>query len=120
MIDVSHNFSADIDIDVNGDLLCSDGLTESQQQIIRRLLTPTGDNIWHYTYGLGAGSYVGDSSAKLSKLKALLMGGLIEDATVAKFPTPIVSLSMNGPSVICRVQYVEMASGTNQLITFTV
>jgi phage baseplate assembly protein W len=58
-MDCYHYFGNDLSVASNGDILLTDGITLSQQRILRRLLTNPGDYIWELTYGAGLPQFVG-------------------------------------------------------------
>ena len=59
MTDAFHYFGSDLSLSATGDLLTADGLDESQQRVLRRLLTNQQDYLWQPTYGAGLPSYIG-------------------------------------------------------------
>jgi len=121
-MDIYHYFGNDIAVNVNGDLQAVDGLTESQQRILRRLLTNPGDYIWHPNYGAGLPRYVGQalSTSKYLEIKGLINSQIALEQSVAKTPAPVISLAANQTSLYCTIQYTEAASKTLQTLSFNV
>jgi hypothetical protein len=113
-MEVSHIFGADIDLSASGDLLLVDGLTLSQQAVLRRLLTNPLNLPFDPTYGGGLGAFVG------SPVHAAVIQGIIsaqmaleQDVDQSSAPTVTVSSAANQVSVL--VQYVSLTSGQTVL-----
>lgn len=49
MGDISHSYGQDIDLSAGGDFLYVED--ETQQHVIKRLLTAAGADLWSQTYG---------------------------------------------------------------------
>jgi len=117
-MDLNHYFSADLSASATGDASTVDGITASQQRIIRRVLTNPGDYIWHPDYGCGAPQYIGETTAKLAELKARIVAQLALEPTVSRSPAPEVTLTTDRTTLTCTIKYVDFDSGTSQLLTF--
>ena len=83
MADINHTFGADIGPSATGDLAVIAGLTQSQQRILRRLLTNPGDYLWHPNYGAGLASYIGGVST-VQEMQALILANMLLEASVAR------------------------------------
>jgi len=119
-MDVNHYFSADVLTSGTGDLSTVDGLTQSQQRILRRLLTNPGDYLWHSDYGAGVGRYVGATDNELVKLKAVIISQMMLEDSVAKNPLPVITFKTDKTSLTCSIQYTDADSRTLQTLAFTV
>lgn len=53
------SWGSDLSIGPTGDIAVAPVPDEIQHRIIRRLLTNSGDYVWHPGYGAGLGAYVG-------------------------------------------------------------
>ena len=60
MPDAYHNYNQDLVASAVGDLLTADSLLESEQRVLRRLMTNPQDYIWQPTYGAGLPAKIGD------------------------------------------------------------
>ena len=89
MTDAAHYFGSDLQFSANGDLLVADGLDESQQRILRRLLTNLKDYLWQPTYGAGLPSYIGKPLDEAAISLALLIPGTTTgERRSASVPSP--------------------------------
>src|SRR5690348_1929766 len=98
MADLAHWHGNDLNVAASGDLLAVSGVVESEQQIMRRLLTPPGAYIWHPTYGVGLGQYVGKPNSTRS-ITAVIRAQLLQESSVAKSPAPQVAVSTDANGV---------------------
>jgi phage baseplate assembly protein W len=119
MADVAHYFSADIQQSATGDLLAVDGLAESQQRVLRRLLTNPGDYIWQLDYGAGLPRFIGQPIDQAA-LTSLIKTQMYLEPSVARSPEPVVQLTPIANGVSARIQYVEVESGQPTVLSFTV
>lgn len=117
-MDISHYFSGDIGLSNTGDLAMVDGITESQQRIIRMILTNPGDYEFHPTYGIGAGGYVGATVADLDALCALISSQITQDPSVAPFPLPEVTAKSSDTTLYVNIKYVDATTNTTQVLAF--
>ncbi len=100
----------DWQVDISGDLLTSDGDTETRQRVTRRLLTsprtvpPDGtailppDYIFEPTYGAGLRRMIGSavSSNNAQTVKQICLDGVTQEDTVAPLPPPDVAVQALG------------------------
>lgn len=117
-MDINHYFSSDILLSSTGDLGGVDSILQSQQRILRRLLTPIDGYIWQPGYGVGVPSYVGANSSRLEELKALIISGLAQESTVAMSPKPDITLSTDSEKLYCIIRYVDTDTNTAQILSF--
>jgi hypothetical protein len=121
-MDVYHYFGNDIVTSPTGDLQTVDGITKSQQRILRRLLTNPGTYIFHPTYGAGLPRYIGQAltTAKFQEIKGLIISQIFLEESVAKTPPPVITLSSNQTFLNCTIQYTDAATLLPQILSFQV
>lgn len=119
-MDINHYFGADVIISGTGDLSAVGGTTETQQRIIRRLMTNPGDYLWHPEYGAGVGRYVGKTTAELQPLKALIVSQVLLENAVAASPAPVVTLISDLTKLTCTVRYYDTTVQALQTLSFSV
>lgn len=121
-MDCYQNFGGDLNINSRGDLLLAEGLTLSQQRILRRLLTNPGDYIWHPEYGAGLPRYIGQplTQALFKEISGLITAHIYLERTVAQNPPPVIKLSANQSSLYCNITYTDAATTSLQVLTFNV
>src|SRR4051812_28310858 len=119
MSDVGHFFSGDLQVSATGDLLATDGLQESQQRILRRLLTNTRDYLWQPGYGAGLPAFIGQP-LDLDALKALITSQMYLEASVARDPEPQISLKEIENGIYVQIQYVAADTGQTVPLSFSV
>jgi phage baseplate assembly protein W len=111
MPDISHTFGADLALSPTGDLAVEDGPPLTQQRLLRRLLTNPGDYIWQLDYGAGLGAMVGQPASSL-RIQAIIRSQVWKEATVARNPVPVVTVtSDNAGTVTASVVYGDASTG---------
>lgn len=117
MGDISHYYGADLDLGAGGGLLYVDGLTESQQHIIKRLLTNPGDDIWNPTYGAGLGQFIGQPVNETA-ITNVVRSQIFQELSVAQVPEPVVTVNQVGGGVVSvTIKYTDADTGQNQTLT---
>lgn len=117
-MDIDHYFGSDVSF-VDGDLSVSVEMTETQQNIIRALLTNEKDYLWH-DYGTGIGAYVGEDSGKLLELKGRCISQVSKASGVAASPPPSVLFKMVANTLTVSIQYTDAVTNTLQAFTFNI
>lgn len=123
MADINQNYGDDLSLDADGDLMAVSGAEQTQQFLIRRLLTAPGTYFFEPTYGAGLSQYVGQNITQdqYAKLKSLIISQVLQEPTVAKTPVPTVTLSQpNINALDVFVTYVDAPSQTEQALSFQV
>jgi hypothetical protein len=115
-----HIFGQDLVLSASGDLLLVSDTTETQQRILRRLLTNPGDYIWQLSYGAGLPSKVG-RKVQGAALAALIRSQIFQEASVSPVPPPQITLTA-APSgqVNCVIIYTDQTTQMPTALTFTV
>ena len=120
MSDAAHYFGGDLAIAANGDLLMVADPNETTQRILRRMLTPVGGYIWNLGYGAGLPQDVGEP-ALLSAVQNAVRAQIFQEASVAKAPEPVVTVTQDtGGSVIVSIVYTDATTGTPQTLEVSV
>ncbi len=121
-MDAFHYFGNDLSVSHTGDLLLADGLTLSQQRILRRLLTNPGDYIFHLNYGAGLPSYIGKplSQSLYREINGVITTQMYLEATVSQNPPPVVGLSASQNAIFVNIEYTDATTNQLQLLSFSV
>lgn len=115
MGDISHIYGADIDLSAGGDFLYV--ADETQQHVIKRLLTAAGADIWNLTYGAGLGQFVGQP-VNLPAITNAILSQIFKEESVAQLPNPTVSATEIGSMLAVTVTYTDATTGQSQILTF--
>ena len=107
-MDLFNYFGSDLSTSHTGDLLLVDGITLSQQRILRRLLTNPGDYIFDLTYGAGLPSFIGIplSQSVYAQITGLITSQMYLETSVQQNPPPIITLKSNQNTLFVNIQYV--------------
>lgn len=121
-MDLSQWYGNDIGLSNIGGAELVQGATETDQRLLRRLLTPPGAYIWHPTYGAGLGTWVGRvlGPADFDTMKALIVGQVLAEPSVAQNPAPVVTLVDHQSYLSCTVEYVYAPTSQLQTLSFNV
>ncbi len=121
-MDLSQWYGNDINLSPTGGVQLVSGAAETDQRLLRRLLTPPGAYLWHPTYGAGLGAWVGKDlgPADFDTLKALIIGQVLAEASVAQNPVPVVTLSDHQSYLSVTVEYVYAPTSQLQSLSFNV
>jgi hypothetical protein len=94
MIALVCEWGGDLSVGPTGDIGVAPVQTEVQQRIIRRLLTNTGDYLWHVNYGGGFGSYIGKPYSS-ALIEGTVLAQLQYEVLVATNPSPTFQISQS-------------------------
>lgn len=122
-MDINQLFGNDITLDATGNLFVAQGIDQTQQALIRRLLTNPGAYIWHPEYGAGVGRFVGEnlSAQNFDAIKSTMVSQILEEETIAKVPIPQISFTpLPGNILQCDVLYYNAQTNIAQSISFQV
>jgi hypothetical protein len=120
---IAHWYGNDIQLASNGSISIATGIDRVSQRLLRVLLTGAQDYIWHPTYGIGAGKYIGAalSPAVLATLKAKFRGQILADPDVGTNPPPKIIFDTSQPNLLgVTIQYTYRPSGQLQTLSFNV
>ena len=119
MPDVSHFFGSDLAFSATGDLSIADGLEESKQRVLRRLLTNMRDYIWQPDYGAGLPAYIGRTLDQ-PVLTALIKSQMYLEADVSHDPEPGIALQQIPNGISAQISYLSIETGEPVLLSFDV
>ena len=119
MADLFCWWGQDLTILPNGDLLAIEGLVEGEQRVMRRLLTNTGDYIWHLDYGAGLPRFVGQPEQPEAMNALILSQMLLEDA-VSQSPLPTVNTTAITNGISADIKYTDADTGEAAALGFNV
>jgi len=119
MSDAYHFFSGDLQWGSNGDLQTVDSVQESQQRILRRLLTNPADYIWSPTYGAGLPAWIGKLIDE-AEMSSLITTQMYLEQSVVQSPQPQVDFVSNvGGTISAAIRYVESDSNEPTTLSFS-
>jgi hypothetical protein len=118
-MDAGHYFSGDLQLGATGDLLVADGLLESNQRILRRLLTNQGDYIWQADYGAGLPARIG-STIDESEMNSLISSQMFLEASVVQNPPPQITTDAIENGLDVHIGYVDSESSQPVTLSFQV
>lgn len=115
-MDIEHVYGSDFSLSDSNDLAVVENLDESNERIIRRLLTAAGDYFWEQTYGCGVSAYVGKAvtTSVYKELTGVIQSQIFQEPTVAKSPAPIINFTSLTEGLQCNIKYQHVA--TQQLV----
>lgn len=105
--DIGHWFGQEPQIGPTGDLASVSGPTRSQQRVLRRLMTNPGAYLAHPEYGAGLGQYVG-AVLDIAAITAVVRGQLALESSVAKSPTPSITITPTSDGLTCSITYTSL------------
>ena len=121
-MDLYQYYGNDLTVSNTGDIAVIDGITLSQQRILRRLLTPPGTYIFDVAYGAGLQAYIGLplDIVLYNQIQAVINAQMLLETSVATNPAPVITLSANQTILFADIQYTDAPSGTLQTLSFSV
>lgn len=122
-MDQFHWWGQDIQFSASGDDLLATGVTELNQRIVRALLTPPGQYIWHPTYGAGLGQFVGHalSAEELALIESRINSVLATEPDVQKQPPATFTYQHDASGLLSvTIQYIYAPTGVLQSLSFNV
>lgn len=123
LVDLYHYIGGDLSVSSTGDLAGAADTMRGQQRVLRRLLTNSGDYIFHPDYGAGLPRWVG-RTADYPRIRSLILGQMLLEDAVARKPAPIVNVGgiagSDGGGFSVSIQYADAASGQPVTLSFNV
>lgn len=116
MGDISHSFGQDIDLSSGGDFLYV--ADETQQHVIKRLLTSASADLWAQTYGAGLGQFVG-RPVNLTSISNAVLSQIYQEASVAQLPAPVITATQENTIVVVGINYTDSTTGQTQALSFS-
>ena len=119
MSDLAHFIGDDLSVSATGDIQQVDGLSQTSQRVLRRLLTNQGDYIWHPNYGAGLGRRVG-TLLDIPGITGLIRSQILLEANVARSPAPVIVVTPLVGGLAVRIKYYDGATGLLATLNFDV
>jgi hypothetical protein len=120
LTDIALFIGNDLVVGATGDLLTATGDAETQQRIVRRLLTVAGAYIQHLGYGAGLGQFVGQPTAT-ARIAGVIKRQMKHEATVAQTPPATVTTTRDVTgNVTATIKYTDATTGQPSTLTFPV
>lgn len=122
MVDAYHIIGEDLQLDADNDLALVSEVDETNQRILRRLLTAKGGYIWHPTFGAGLQRYVGAplSLENINQIKSDEKAELFQDAAVAKSPAPELEFKTTSNGFLNSIRYHNLDIDSLETLSFEV
>jgi hypothetical protein len=118
MADCFHYIGSDLQFGSNGDLQTVDSVQESQQRILRRLLTNPEDYIWQPTYGAGLPAQIGQVTDQAA-VESLITTKMYLETSVVQNPQPQVDFDFFLNGINCSIRYIESDSNLPTTLSFS-
>lgn len=118
MADLYQYITGDLQLGSDGDLQTVDSVEESQQRILRRLLTNPGDYIWHPTYGAGLPATIGQPADEVA-IESLIRTQMYLEASVVQNPQPQVDFNTFLGGITASIRYIESDSNQPTTLSFS-
>ena len=118
MPDAFHIMTGDLQFGSNGDLQTVSSVQESQQRILRRLLTNPADYIWQPTYGAGLPGQIGQTTDEAA-IESLITTQMYLEASVVQNPPPQVDFDFFLNGINCSIRYLESDSNQPTQLSFS-
>jgi hypothetical protein len=123
LITIVCDWGTDLSVGPSGDINVTPVQSNVQQRLVRRLLTNTGDYIWHTNYGAGLGGYVGQPYSP-ANIEGAIVNQLQLEPLLAATPAPTVQInqSATGPfaSISVTVQYQIAGTSTENSVVLDI
>lgn len=117
MADVSHQIGNDLTFTNTGDLSVSTGIQESQERVLRRLLTAVNAYIWQASYGGGVPEFVGSVNSA-DQIYSVVYSQMLLENSVEQSPPPSVTVTPISTGVFVYVSY--SVNGIQTALSFSV
>ncbi len=121
MYDISSSWGGDLDLSPTGDLLLVEpGQDYTLQRLIRTLFTNPGGLELHPGYGVGIGSWEGETfgQAEAMALEGLVYVNLLG---IPEVKDPTVSVSIDSPTLVTvTCSFIDAATGQPSKLSFGV
>ena len=119
MADFSLQFGGDLSVGPTGDIALADGPALTEQRVLRRLLTNSGDYIWQLGYGAGLAQFVGQPGAPAT-INGVARTQMLQEAAVARAPAPVITTTLDaGGIATLTLRYADATTGQTNLLSFS-
>ena len=117
MAEINHVWGQDFAWSPSGDFGIVDGLAESTQAIIRRLMTAWSELLLHKDYGGSVPERIGRVLDEVA-IQSVMRSQIFKEATVAKTPEPVITTTSFLGGVTVSIVYTWLVTGTQQTLSF--
>jgi hypothetical protein len=117
MFDIYLEWGTDLSVSSSGDLAIVSGSSLTNQRVLRRLLTNSGDYIWNLNYGGSLGMFVGSTTDR-SDIEAVVRSQMMLESVIPLAPAPTVTVQTVDEAsgyVVADITYADPVSGTVSL-----
>ncbi len=107
MKDIFLDWGGDLEVSASGDVRLVSGPHQSDQRVVRRLLTNACDYIWHVSYGGGLALAIGEPM-QTKRIEAVVRAQLQMEAVVPPSPAPVIDVHGVDPasgSFVVQIRY---------------
>ena len=121
-MDAYHVIGNDLQLGASGDLAVVSDTQETNQRIVRTLLTAVGSYFWNPTFGTVVPSTVGEplSQELLRRIEAEVKASLLGDDDVASDPAPEIKVETTNNGLVYTIRYFNINSEEQDTISFKV
>ena len=120
MPDAAQWFGNDLATGPTGDIAVATSPIDTQQRVLRRLLTNPGDYLWNPGYGAGLSAMVGQP-VNPARIAAIIRTQMLQEAGVARDPPPRVRvMSDNAGTVTANIVYTDALTNSVQTLNVPV
>lgn len=129
MSDAAHWFGEDLQPSSTGDLMTARDVDQSNQRIVRRLMTIEEQYCWHPDYGASLPIRVGlpagaladeDADNALDAVSGITRNQMYLEPAVAQVPEPEISVSPILNGAFMSIKYIDALSGDSETLDFEV
>lgn len=111
-MDIYHEVGSDIQLDSTNDLLFVFDTDETNQRIMRRLLTNKSSYIWNPEFGASIPARIGRTLSVEEYRDAVnaITAAVLEDDDVLKDPAPEINLQAIRNGFVCYIRYYNKSN----------
>ena len=121
-MDAYHVIGDDLTLDADNDLAIVSDIDETDQRLLRRLLTIKTSYIWNQDFGASVPKYIGEplSLEVINQIKSDIKAELFKDAAVSKSPAPEINFQSLTTGFNCSIKYYNLDTDSWQSFSFEV
>ena len=119
MNELAHLVGGDLALSSVGDVALSNGLTRSQERILRRLMTNPGEYLFHPEYGAGLPQFIGQPLT-VAKVRGVIRTQLLLEESVAHNPEPRIDVVAIPEGISVSIRYTDANTDAPAALAFNV
>jgi hypothetical protein len=121
-VDIYHVFGNDLVLNANNDLATVVDVDETNQRILRRLLTAKGTYIWQTDFGASIPERIGVpiSVEIVNLIKKDVKSEIFKESNVAQDPAPEIDIELIDNGFQCSIKYYNVQTQAYSILTFKV